>query len=419
MTKIKFTFIGPIRQAVTLANLPLKGALRDEQLQVIQGAGILIKNQEIFKIGPYEDLYPEALTVDAEMVYLTEDFVALPGFVDCHTHLCFAGSRANDFAMRNAGKSYLEIAKAGGGIWDTVTQTRNASLEALVEGTVKRANRHLFEGVTTIEVKSGYGLSLSEEIKMLHAIKQANSETAADLIPTCLAAHICPKDFEGSAKEYLETISNELFPILKSENLSNRIDAFIEDSAFSPDDIADYFQKAKDLGLDITVHADQFHVGGSEVAVAFGAISADHLEASTEREIALLANSNTIAVALPGASMGLGVAFTPARKLLDAGGALAIASDWNPGSAPMGDLLMQAAVLGTYEKLSNAELLAGITCRAAAALGLSDRGSIAVGKLADIIFFQTSDYKDITYHQGKLKPEMVWKKGSCVWKAKG
>lgn len=417
MSKIKHTFIGPIRQVVTMANLSPKGALKDEQLEIIEEAGILIKDQEILKIGSYENLKIEALSVDAEMVYLKEDFVALPGFVDCHTHICFAGTRAKDFAMRNTGKSYLEIANSGGGIWDTVTQTRKAALEQLVKLTVKRANRHLTDGVTTIEVKSGYGLSVNEEIKMLQAIKQANAETRADLIPTCLAAHICPKDFEGSAKEYLETISNELFPILKSENLSNRIDAFIEDSAFNGDDIAAYFHKAKDFGFDITVHADQFHVGGSEVAVAFGAISADHLEASTEKEIALLANSDTIAVALPGASIGLGMHFTPARKLLNAGASLAIASDWNPGSAPMGDLLAQASILGTFEKLSNAEVLAGITCRAAAALGLSDRGSIAVGKLADIIFFQTSDYKDITYHQGKLKPKMVWKRGMLVWTA--
>ena len=406
-----YTLIGPIRQLLTMRGLEAKGPLQDSQLEIITEAGIFLKDEKIHEIGSYWDIYPEAQSIGAKMETLQGDYVALPGFVDCHTHICFAGSRAKDFAMRNTGKSYLEIANSGGGIWDTVTQTRKAALEQLVKLTVKRANRHLADGVTTIEIKSGYGLSVAEEIKMLQAIKKANSETAADLVPTCLAAHICPKDFEGSAKEYLEIISNELFPILKSENLSNRIDAFIEDSAFSPDDIADYFQKAKDYGFDITVHADQFHVGGSAVAVAYDAISADHLEASTENEIALLANSDTITVALPGASIGLGMSFAPARKLLDAGASLAIASDWNPGSAPMGDLLIQAAVLGTFEKLSNAEVLTGITCRAAAALGLSDRGSIAVGKLADILLFQTSDYRDITYQQGKLKPAMVYKKG--------
>lgn len=411
MPTFKYTFIGPIRQAVTMAKLPLKGALKDEQLQVIQEAGILIKDEEIYEIGPYWDLYPEAQSIGAEMISLKGDIVALPGLIDCHTHICFGGNRAQDYAMRNAGKSYLEIAKSGGGIWDTVKQTRKASLEKLAQLTVKRANRHLKDGITTIEVKSGYGLSVEEELKMLRAIKLANENTLADLIPTCLAAHIPPKDFQGTHKDYLKSIADEVFQILKIEGLSNRIDAFIEETAFTSDDIQSYFQKANELGLDITVHADQFRTGGSKVAVDFEAISADHLEASSEKEIQLLAESNTIAVALPGASIGLGVGFTPARKLLDAGVSLAIASDWNPGSAPMGDLLMQASVLGTFEKLSNAEVLAGITCRAAAALGIKNRGTLEFGKLADIILFPTDDYREITYQQGRLKPSKVFKSG--------
>jgi imidazolonepropionase len=380
-------------------------------MEIISEAGILIKNDRIHQVGSYWDMYPEAQSIGAEIVNLKGDFVALPGMIDCHTHLCFEGSRAKDYAMRNAGKSYLEIAKAGGGIWDTVTQTRKANPEKLTQLTIQRANRHLKDGITTIEVKSGYGLSVEEELKMLRAIKQAGENTHADLIPTCLAAHIPPKDFEGTHRDFLKAIAEELFPILKEEGLSNRIDAFIEDTAFSAEDIQSYFHKAKEMGFDITVHADQFHPGGSQVAVDFGAISADHLEASSAREIALLAASDTIAVALPGASMGLGVAYTPARKLLDAGASLAIASDWNPGSAPMGDLLMQAAVLGTFEKLSNAEVLAGITCRAAAALGLQDRGQLNPGMLADIVLFPTSDYREITYQQGRLKPFKVFKKG--------
>ena len=414
MQSIKYTFIGPIRQAVTMARLPLKGALKDEQLYVIQEAGILIKNEEIYEIGPYWDLYPEAQSIGAEMVNLKGDFVALPGLIDCHTHICFGGSRAKDYAMRNAGVSYLEIAKAGGGIWDTVTQTRKASLEKLAQLTVKRANRHLKDGITTIEVKSGYGLSTEEELKMLRAIKLANENTTADLIPTCLAAHIPPKDFQGTQKDYLNKIAEEVFPILQEEGLANRIDAFIEETAFTSEDIQSYFQKAKEMGFDITVHADQFRTGGSKVAVDFAAISADHLETSLEKEIQLLAESNTIAVALPGASIGLGVAYTPARKLLDAGASLAIASDWNPGSAPMGDLLIQASILGTFEKLSNAEVLAGITFRAASALNLADRGQLKHGFKADLIFFPTDDFREITYQQGKLKPSIIYKNGKLV-----
>ncbi|TXE05582.1 imidazolonepropionase [Algoriphagus aquimarinus] len=409
-----YKLIGPITQLLTLDKVPLKGALKDEQLEILENAGILIEDEKILEVGNYNDLLAKAQTLNTEVIELKGDFVALPGWIDCHTHICFGGSRAQDFAMRNAGKSYLEIAEAGGGIWDTVIQTRNLSQEKLAERTVTNANRHLSEGVTTIEVKSGYGLTVAEEIKMLRAIQEANSETKADLIPTCLAAHMKPRDFEGSKEAYLQEISEHLFPILKSENLANRIDSFIEQSAFSPKEIESYYQKASDLGFDLTVHADQFTTGGSEVAVKFAAKSADHLEASTAKEIALLAKSDTVAVALPGASIGLGCAFTPARKILDQGGSLAIGSDWNPGSAPMGDLITQASILATFEKLSTVEVLAALTFRAAAALGLEDRGKLKAGLLADFNLFSTHDFREILYHQGKLKPEQVWKKGNKI-----
>ncbi|MEN2282756.1 imidazolonepropionase [Algoriphagus sp. SE2] len=404
--------IGPFRQLLTLDHLPLKGALKDEQLEIINEAGLIIQEEKILAVGKFialKSTYPQA-----EVYKLETDFVALPGWVDCHTHICFGGSRARDFAMRNAGKSYLEIAEAGGGIWETVTQTRNLSQNELAEKTTENANRHLSEGVTTIEVKSGYGLNVAEELKMLRAIEEANTRTCADLIPTCLAAHMKPRDFQGTNEEYLEMISKQLFPILKSENLSNRIDSFIEKSAFSPEEIKPYYQKAQKLGFDLTVHADQFSTGGSKVAVQYRAKSADHLEASADHEIELLAKSNTIAVALPGASIGLGVPFTPARKILNRGGALVIATDWNPGSAPMGDLVAQASILATYEKLSTAEVLAGMTYRAAAALNLPDRGVLKSGMLADFNLFSTDNYQEILYQQGKLKPAQVWKNGHKI-----
>lgn len=401
------SLIGPFKQVLTLQGLPIKGALKDEVLSPIVDAGILIQDGIIQSVDNFETLAKQ-YSVKHEVV---GDQVCLPGFVDSHTHICFGGSRARDYAARNNGKTYLEIAKEGGGIWDTVGKTRASSPSALVDGIIKRAERHLSEGVTTIEVKSGYGLSVNEELKMLEAIREAGEKTSADLITTCLAAHILPKDFDGNHEGYLDYISRELFPILKEKGLTNRIDAFIEEEAFSSVLTSRYFQKAKDLGFDLTVHADQFSTGGSKVAVELGGLSADHLEASTDLEVEMLANSNVIATALPGASMGLGVAFTPARKILDAGGALAIASDWNPGSAPMGDLLMQASVLGSYQKLSNAEVLAGITFRAAAALNMNDRGRILPGMVADFACFETSHYNEIFYHQGKLKPSFVFKSG--------
>ena len=410
-----FSYIGPITEVLTMDQLPLKGAIADSAIPILKDAGILMEGERIHTAGKHKELLGVAKELNAEITILNSPFVAIPGLIDCHTHICFSGSRARDYALRNAGTSYLEISKAGGGIWDTVTKTRAASEEALVEGIIQRATNHLQQGVTTIEVKSGYGLSLPYEVKMLRAIAKANESIAADLISTCLAAHMFPKDFKGSKKEYLELMANELLPKIKKENLAHRVDAFIEEGAFSKADIGPYFNKAVSLGFDITVHADQFSVGGSEVAVKYKARSADHLETSTTREIEILAKSDVIAVALPGASLGLGCNFTPARALLDAGASVAIASDHNPGSAPMGQLLTQAAILGAFEKLTTSEVLAGITFRAAAALGLNDRGILAKGMMADLALFKTPDHREILYHQGSLQPSFVIKKGALVY----
>ena len=404
--------LGPIRQLLTLSGLPLKGALNDQQLEVIENAGIMIQNDRIFAVGEYGALLEAHKDQKIRKVEVNQPMVALPSWVDCHTHLCFAGSRATDFAMRNSGKSYLEIALAGGGIWDTVKATRAMPIAELKKLTADRVARHLKSGVTTIEVKSGYGLTVSQELKMLSAIQML--KTPADLIPTCLAAHTLPKDFEGTKAAYLATIQAKLFPMLKAHNLSNRIDAFVEQSAFSVAEITPYLQAAEDQGFDITIHADQFTTGGSELAVRMRAKSADHLEVSGDREIQLLANSDVVAVALPGASLGIGCSFTPARKILDAGGALAIASDWNPGSAPMGNLVAQASILATFEKLSTAEVLAGLTFRAAAALGLSDRGRLEPGMLADFNLYAIEDFQEILYQQGQLTPAQVWKRGTKI-----
>ena len=403
--------IGPFAELLSFEGLNLKGALSDEELNIQKEAGVWVKDGKVLKTGPFHDLRIEANAQGVRISHLDTPMVAMPGFIDAHTHICFGGSRARDYAMRNAGKSYLEIARSGGGIWDSVQQTRKASQANLVAGIKARAERHLKDGITTIEVKSGYGLNLEQELKMLEAIQEANQLCEADLISTCLAAHIFPKDFEGEKEAYLTYILSEILPELKQKNLTNRVDIFIEDTAFEEAMSKDFLLKAKAQDFDLTVHADQFHPGGSQVAVEVGARSADHLEASGDKEVEMLAKSDTIPVVLPGASLGLGEPFGPARKLLDGGASLAIASDWNPGSAPMGQLLTQAAVLGTYEKLSTAESLAALTFRAAAALGLSDRGKLVQGMLADMVAFPVADHREILYHQGSLKPGLVWKAG--------
>lgn len=406
--------IGPIHQLLTMQGLPNRGPLQDDHLNILPEAGLLIKDGVIAATGSYKALLNNTDQLNIDHTTLTEKYVVLPGFIDAHTHICYAGSRADDYALRNSGKTYLEIAETGGGIWSTVEQTRMSDGKKLAALTASRANSLLQQGITTIEVKSGYGLSVQEELKMLLAVKDAGLQTRAHLVSTCLAAHTIPKDFSGSREDYINLITNELLPLIAKEELSGRIDAFIEQTAFNSEELMAYFLKAKTLGLDITIHADQFTAGASATAVNIGAISADHLEASTDREIALLAGSTTIPVVLPGASLGLGMNFAPARKLLDAGCSLVIASDYNPGSAPMGQLLTQAAILGAFEKLTNAEVLAALTYRAAKALNLPDRGILDNGYIADFILFKTDDYREITYQQGRLSPAQVWKNGEPV-----
>ncbi len=395
---------GPFTQILPLTGLSLKGPLKDEQLEIIKNGWVLTNNDKIVTIGTLERLRKDHPS--AQINEVQGHHVLLPGFIDCHTHICYAGNRAKDYAMRIEGRSYLDISKAGGGIWDSVLQTREATEEMLTELTAQRANRHFADGVTVIEVKTGYGLSVEDELKQLRAIKAASYQTKATLIPTCLAAHMQPRDFDGTQSEYLDLILEDLLPVVKRENLAKRVDIFIEQGAFKAENALLYLEKAKHMGFDVTVHADQFTTGGSAVAVEIGALSADHLEASRDKDIKMLAVSNTAAVVLPGASLGLGVHYAPARKLLNAGASVAIASDWNPGSAPMGDLLMQAAVLSAAEKLTNAEVFAGLTTRAAKALNLSNRGVIATGAPSDCQAYPCTDYREILYNQGKLKPVM-------------
>ena len=408
--------IGPFKQILTLNNLPLRGKISDKQLEIIENGGILINSEnKIEEIGNYEVIAnktKQSLSNSPTLQF--SNSVVLPAFIDCHTHICFGGNRANDFAMRNAGKTYLEIAEKGGGIWSSVQHTRNASESELLEKLLERINRLISLGITTIEIKSGYGLNVESELKMLRVMKKAQEKTEATLVPTCLSAHLKPKDFEGTSSAYLQYILTEILPKVKQENLAKRVDVFIEKSAFQPEESRKFLEKAKEMGFEITVHADQFTAGSSRIAVEVGAVSADHLEATIDEDIEFLAKSETVAVALPGASLGLGEPFTPARKILDKNGILAIASDWNPGSAPMGNLITQASILATFQKLTTAEVLAGITFRAAKALNLNDRGILKKGMKADFVVFETDNFQNILYNQGSLVASEVYIDGERI-----
>ncbi len=388
-----------------MVNLPERGAISDNSLEIIDDGGVVIEDGKIIEVGDFLSLSKN----DLDVREITYPCVLLPGFIDSHTHVCHYGNRSDEYAKRNSGISYQQILEEGGGIHNTMNSTSNSTDEQLTDDTLNRLKRHFQEGVLTCEVKSGYAPNLEDEVRMLRIIYEIDSSNDIDLISTCLAAHVTPKKYESS-KKYLDSIVNELLPIIKEENLSNRVDVFIEEKAFSITEASNFLEKIKS-DFYITAHANQFTSGGLKVGVDNGAVSVDHLEVITDQEIDYLSKSDTTGVVLPGCSLGLGIPFAPARKLLDNNCKVSIASDWNPGSAPMGDLLMQASLLGSTEKLSNAEVLAGITCRAANALSLEDRGSLENGKIADMIGFKTNDFRDILYNQGKLKPSFICKRG--------
>lgn len=388
-----------------MVNLPERGAISDNSLEIIDDGGVVIEDGKIIEVGDFLSLSKN----DLDVREITYPCVLLPGFIDSHTHVCHYGNRSDEYAKRNSGISYQQILEEGGGIHNTMNSTSNSTDEQLTDDTLNRLKRHFQEGVLTCEVKSGYAPNLEDEVRMLRIINEIDSSNDIDLIPTCLAAHVTPKKYESS-KKYLDSIVNDLLPIIKEENLSNRVDIFIEEKAFSVTEASNFLKKIKS-DFYITAHANQFTSGGLKVGVDNGAVSVDHLEVITDQEIDYLSKSDTTGVVLPGCSLGLGIPFAPARKLLDYNCKVSIASDWNPGSAPMGDLLMQASLLGSTEKLSNAEVLAGITCRAANALSLEDRGSLENGKIADMIGFKTNDFRDILYNQGKLKPSFICKRG--------
>ena len=397
--------IGPFTQIITMANLPERGAIDDNSLHIIDDGGVIIEGEKISDIGSFSELNKNISNVK-EIEFPS---ILLPGFIDSHTHVCHYGSRSDEYSKRNSGVSYQQILEEGGGIHNTMNSTSNSTDDQLKQDTLRRLKRHFLDGVLTCEVKSGYAPNLDDEIRMLQIINEIDNKNEIDLIPTCLAAHVTPKSFESS-KSYLDSILNDLLPKIKEDNLSNRVDIFIEENAFSVSEASTFLDKVKN-NFSITAHANQFTSGGVKVGVDNGAVSVDHLEVITDKEINYLSKSETTGVVLPGCSLGLGIPFAPARKLLDNNCKVSIASDWNPGSAPMGDLLIQAALLGSLEKLSNAEVLAGITCRSANALSLEDRGSLEKGKIADMIGFETNNFKDILYNQGKLKPSFICKRG--------
>jgi imidazolonepropionase len=405
-------------QLLTLAGGPQRGANLG-QLSLIEGGALAVHGDEIVAVGPSEsilDSYTADRLIDAA------GKVVMPGFVDAHTHLIWAGDRAHEYEMRVAGATYMQILEAGGGILSTVEKTRQASLSELMQSARERARNMLRHGTTTVEAKTGYGLELDAELRMLQVILDLDAEQYLEMVPTFLAAHAVPIEFEGNSEAYAELVAGTMLPALQAwcEGRGQTlpfVDVFCETGAFSVDESRMILTAAAALGFPLKIHSDEFEaLGGTALAIELGAVSADHLVQTPLHEINMLGASDTVAVALPCTPFGLAEGkYTPAKEIIEAGGVLALASDLNPGTAWCESMQFVVALGSRYLNLSPAQAIAATTINGAAALNKADHvGSLEKGKQADVIILDVADYRHIAYRFGTNLVATVVKKGEIV-----
>ena len=393
------TAIVNIGQLVTLAG-PARSRIGAElrELGLIPNAAMLIEDGRITAAGSYIELVskipPHAVVVDAGGRCVT------PGFVDAHTHLCFAGNRAAEFEQRIAGATYQEIAAAGGGILRTVALTRAASVEELLASTRQHRDWMLRSGTTTIEAKSGYGLDRATELRMLQVLARLNSEGPARIISTLLAAHTVPPEFAARRADYVNWIVDELIPEVAKARLARFCDAFCDDHAFTVNETRRVLVAAKEHGLRLRLHAEQFRPGtGAELAAELGAATADHLEIITDEALHQLRSAAVQPVLLPGSVFSLSrTQYPPARRMIDLGLALVVATDFNPGSSPIASMPFILSLACLEMKLLPAEALTAATINAAYSLDLGNSiGSLEPGKQADFVIHEFEDYRALAY----------------------
>ncbi len=393
-------FITNIGQLVTVAahGEPVKRGAGMRELGVIENGAVLVRNGIVTETGRAADLRPPG-DVD---VLNAEGRVALPGFVDSHTHAVFAGSREDEFAMRSEGRSYQEIAAAGGGILSTVRATREATKRSLIKSAERRLNEMMRQGTTTVEVKSGYGLSPDGEMKILEVIQELRESSLATVVPTFLGAHAVPPEFPDNAEAYVDLVVNRMLPYAAQRHLAVFCDVFCDEGYFSVRQAERILSEAKEHGLLPKVHADELAaIGGTELAARIGAVSVDHLERCTPEGIAALQHAGTVATLLPGVSFFLRHPYAPARRIIDAGIPVAIATDCNPGTSMTFSMPLMMTIACTQMGMLPEESITAATLNGAAALGLSgELGSIEPGKQADIVLFDVPTYRTIPYHFG-------------------
>lgn len=355
--------------------------------------------------------YEGAVVIDCEGGVLT------PGFVDSHTHAVFGGWRAAEYEMRTRGLDYMEIARRGGGINASVDDVRRRSEEELVELALPRLYQAVRHGTTTIEIKSGYGLGTADELKLLRAIKSLQQRLPLRIIPTFLGAHDVPLDYRERRQDYVALIVNEMLPAVAAERLAGFCDVFMEPGAFTRAESERILIAARDLGLQLKLHADEFeNSGAAELAAELGATSADHLGAISAAGIRALADSGTVATLLPATLFFLGkTRFAPARALIDAGATVALATDYNPGTAPSPSMPLVLTMACSQMRMTPLEAIRAATAGGARALGLHDVGSISQGAHADLVLWQVSDFREIPYRFGVPPVAGVWLGGERVF----
>jgi imidazolonepropionase len=384
-----------LRNIAQLATCPADSTQQDAGL--INNAALVFTDNRIVWVGSEQQL-PEIFS-GQNSVDCGQGLV-IPGLIDCHTHLCFGGWRGDEFEMRLQGRSYQEIAAAGGGIRSTVAATRADSAEVLFEKALQALNGMLDLGVTTVECKSGYGLEQSAELKQLEVYRQLDAAQPVDLVSTFLGAHMVPDEFQQHREDYIRLLCDELIPAVSDQGLAQFCDVFVEQGAFSLDEAREILETARDKGLGLKVHADQLTSGGgAQLAAELKAVSAEHLEYADEEGIAALANAGTVAVSLPLASLYLREVYLPARKMLNAGVRVAVATDFNPGSAPSYHLPLAMTLACLNQQMSPQEVLMGTTTIAARAIAAEHRiGSLLPGYEADIAIIDAASLNQWLYH---------------------